>query len=80
MNDYVAAINAASHSASQQNKLLEKLMYLMWYEHMKRKYDMGPRGIYGHLNYELLAEKYYKEFDEKIRSWSVESRNIGEFV
>lgn len=76
MNDYVAAINAASHSASQQNKLLEKLMYLMWYEH----YNMGSRGIYKHINYETLANKYYEEFDEKIRSWSVESRNIGEFV
>ena len=76
MNDYVTAINAASHSASQQNKLLEKLMYLMWYEH----YDMGSRGIYKHMNYELLANKYYEEFGEKIKCWDVPTRGIGEFV
>ena len=78
--DAIDGLNLASNSSVSQNKILEKLMYLMWYEHMKDKWNLGPTGVYNHMNYELLANRYYEEFDEKIRSWGVESRNIGEFV
>ena len=56
--DFVDVLNMAGRDKLVQDIQLSKLMYLMWYEHMKRKHDMGPKGIYGHINHELLANKY----------------------
>lgn len=75
----IDALNIASHSSAQNSRVLEKLMYLMWYEHNKDMNRLGG-GVYDHMNYELLANKYYEEFGAKIESWSIPTRNIGDFV
>jgi hypothetical protein len=84
MMDSIDVLNIVGRGEVAQNKLLEKLMYLMWYEHMKRhmkrEYDMGPKDIYGHPNHELLAEKYYNEFGKTVATWDISNRNIGDFL
>ena len=78
--DFVDVLNIAGRDKLVQDIQLSKLMYLMWYEHMKRKHDMGPKGIYGHINHELLANKYYEEFHKKIATWDVPNRDIKDIL
>jgi len=76
--DSVDILNIVDRGEVTQNKMLEKLMYLMWYEHMKREWKRVPNYIYGNRNYELLAEKYYKEFGKTVTTWDIPNRNIGD--
>ena len=76
----IDVLNLVGRGEVVQDKLLNQLMYLMWYEHMKRKHDMGSKGIYGHINHELLANKYYEEFHKKIATWDVPNRDIKDIL
>jgi len=76
--NFVDVLNIVDRGEVTQNKMLEKLMYLMWYEHMKRECKRVPNYIYGNRNYELLAEKYYKEFGKTVATWDIPNRNIGD--
>jgi hypothetical protein len=72
--DSVDVLNIVGRGEVAQNKLLEKLMYLMWYEHKFQSND----PILNNHSYNLLARKYYEEFGNNIAKWDIPNRSIGD--
>jgi hypothetical protein len=72
--DSVDVLNIVSHSQVSQSKLLEKLMYLVWYQ--QKLFYNDP--ILNDHSYNMLARKYYNEIGNKISTWDIPNRNIGD--
>lgn len=67
-------INIANRSNAKRDKLLEKVVYLLWYNHMTK--------IGGNLksDHHELAREYFGALDDTVYSWGIGKRDIKELL